>query len=484
MELRLLAAALRRRMLVVALAALVGASLAAVLLTTQAGTYRATASLLLDPLAVTTPLGQPFTGDPERFVGGQMRVLQGQELAARAARLVPGEDADSLRQSVRVSHIVGSDVVDVTAEAREPRTAQALANAVVQAYVEQRQAETAAQIEAVVEEVDQQVAEVEQALAALPPETGTESVPNQQRQILLAQYQQLLDRQRSVTAPDAVRDSTRPLDLAPVPREPERLPAAATLAAGAALGALVMLAVSVVAEALRPRVTHRRQLESLLATPVLAAFGKPGRRPGRPEQQVKRLLPVARTVTSLIALSPHEGKRRLVGVCGASARTDGSGPALALAVAFAGQGSNVVLVQCAPDGLESQRRKGERPTSRPPAGPDGGWLGHGDGNGETFLRSTDWVDVHRACWAGARPARLEDVAELVEALPPVHDVLVLDLPPVIDSPLAASLTPLTQDVVLLVGLPDELERDVELAHGMLTGGRPDLRLLVVPRRLS
>jgi hypothetical protein len=59
---------------------------------------------------------------------------------------------------------------------------------------------------------------------------------------------------------------------------------------------------------------------------------------------------------------------------------------------------------------------------------------------------------------------------------------VLDLPPVLDSPLSATVSPWVRDAVLVVRVPHDLERDVELAHGMLSSTRPDLRLVVLPNQ--
>ncbi len=474
MELRLLAAALRRRLTVIVLAALAGVAVAALLLTSQSSTYRATASLLLDPLAVTTPLGQPFTGDPERYIGGQMRILQGQELAQAAARNLPGETAASLSRSVSVTHTVGSDLVDVTAESDRPSRARALANAVVETYVAQRRAETAAQTKAVVDQVDGELAAVQASLNGL---RGTGAGVEAQRQLQLQQYQQALDRKREVTAPGATRDATRVLDLAPLPPPTQRLPRAATLAVGGLGGAVLMLGGAVLAEALRPRVTHRRQVERMLRTPVLTAFSRASRRPIRQDRVVNRLLPQARTLAALVALTPQEGKRRVVGVCGATPGAGTTTIATALAVAFAEQGSNVVLVHSG---------KGQRLPGSPEAAP---YQSHGSNGSErgdwvvvddTLTRAGGSAGVSTATWQGGRPPRAEDVVAIVDELPAVHDVVVLDLPPVLRSPLPAAVTSWVQDVVMVVRLPEELERDVELAHGMLASTRPDLRLVVTP----
>lgn len=475
MELRLLAAALRRRLVVILLGALIGVAVAALFLAAQTRTYRATSSLLLDPLAVTTPLGQPFTGDPERYISAQMRILEGQELAQIAAERVPGVSAESLREGTSVTHTVGSDVVEVTAEAPSAAEAQALANAVGESYVDQRAADTAARTKAVVDQVNEEATTLQSALAAL---RGTTPAVESQRQLLLPQYQQVLERRRSVTAPGATRDSTRVLDLATTAVVAERLPRPATLGAGAVGGALVMLALSVLAEALTPRVTQRRQLERVVKTPVLVSFPRSARRGAEPRRVVRRLLPPARTLAALVSLAPHEGKRRIVAVCGVTKQAGTTTVAAALAEAFAEQGGNVVVVQTLPrakDG-DAAHAPHEGPARRREEVRSAPWQLNADAQSAAGIQSPE---VSTVAWTGYRPPQAHDLATLVDELPPVHDVVLLDLPAVLASPLPAAVTPWVQDVVLVVRLPDELERDVELAHGMLSSTRQDLRMLVV-----
>jgi Mrp family chromosome partitioning ATPase len=174
----------------------------------------------------------------------------------------------------------------------------------------------------------------------------------------------------------------------------------------------------------------------------------------------------------------------VVGVCGVRRGAGATTIATALAEAFAEQGANVVLVQAAAavrgpalDGDTAEASYGKRSDL-----PQDTWEFVAEP--DSSLPSAAWADVSTAHWTGRRPPRGDDLAALVDELPPVHDVVVLDLPPVLESPLPTAVTPWVQDVVMLVRLPHELESDVTLAHGMLASTRADLRLQVVPNHPS
>jgi capsular polysaccharide biosynthesis protein len=475
MELRLLAAALRRQFLTVLVTTALGLLLALRLLASPTDTYAASATLLLDPLAVTTPLGQQFTGDPERYVSGQMRVLQGKKLARSASVLVPGQSAASLRRAVSVNHVVGSDLVDVTAEARDPSTAQALANAVVDTYVKQRRDETAAASAAVLAQVDEEIRVVEEGLRALP---ATGPAVEGRRGFLLAQYQQLLERRRTVAAPGATRDQTQVIDPASRPTSPNRLPRGQTLAAGAGLGLLAGLGITVLLEALRPRVTTRRQLQRMTDLPGLTFKRGWRHRSLGAHARVKALLPTARTLAVYLSLVPTEDKRRVVGVTSVRPGADCSSVALSVAVAFADQGRSVVL-------LRGPSRTQHRPTAdaglsvlQPgrPGAPSERWE---EGTGMQ-IEDSQWPGVSTATWTGDRPLTAEDIVTAVGAVPPQHDVVVLDLPPVLDVPVASGVSSWVDDLVMLVRIPHELEEDANLAHALLMSNSHDLRLVTVP----
>lgn len=461
MELRLVLAALRRNGTFVLGLALLGLVAAAALLNLRSGQYVASATLLLDPLAVTTPLQPPFSGDPERYIGGQLRVLESTELAERAAARLPGQNARSIQSAVSLDHVTGSDVVDITARADSSEVAEGIANTLADTYVQQRRSQTGNALKAEQDRVDAQIATVERAIAALtiPASTGT-LTPRQaqqqarqqaQQQVLLAQYQQLVEQRSDLLAPSATSDKSAVIDPATSAAR-EGLPLVPSLTAGLILGGLLGLGLMVAREGRTPHVSGREDVHRVLGTPAVAAFpAVGGRRRGGDQQVIEALVPSAQSLAALVAVLPAAGKRRLVGVCSAQPGAGCSTVASSLAVAFAHNGLDVVIVYA-----------GTPPrVLQPPTGAD---------RGVGWLAPTAWDRIRTVTLGTADSlARPEEVLGAVQNLPPECDLVVVDLPPMLVSPIGAVLASWWDDLIVVVPTPDERQQELELVAEMLSG---------------
>jgi capsular polysaccharide biosynthesis protein len=479
-ELRIVAAAARRWAAFIVLLGIVTAVIAVVGLGSLDQRYRASATLLLDPTAVLVPGQQVATGDPERYVDSQLRVLSSAALAERAAAELSGASVEDVQEALSLTQITGSDVVDVSAEAATPEEARDIANAVADAYVAGRSEESTGARQAQVEALDAQIADLQLGLL---PSTGPEAgSPGQQ--LLADQIADLQTQRNALGLPTATQDRTAVLDPATTPTASEAPSSVLVALAGGLVGLLAGTMLATLQEARHPHVMSAADAHGVLGLPVVAefAFGRTGRRARRavaadvvrPSRgSLRRAATLAATVTGVPAA--HEPRR--LAVCGTSDSAESWQVATALSVALARQGARVALV----------------PLTGDPAG------GAGQDAAAAGDRTTEWTYADSAehavtVWRqrtsdGVPPAHA--VTDLLAQLPSDYDVAVLHVPPVLQSPLATQVAADADRLVLTIVAGDERMDDLELAHRTLAGTgvpvhpvmvRPGGRLTALNRR--
>lgn len=134
MELSYLIAAIRRRWWLVGVLALVGL-LAGLLAKGPTKTvYEAKAVLNIQPPQNALG-GTVFLSDPDRYVIGQLSVLQSSGLAERVASQFPGQSTQTIAEAVVVTHEPRTDIVTVGVTLADPKAAEAIANAYVDTYI-------------------------------------------------------------------------------------------------------------------------------------------------------------------------------------------------------------------------------------------------------------------------------------------------------------------------------------------------------------
>lgn len=423
MELQHLVSGVARRKAIVLAAALLGLlGSALVLVIAGAGEYRSTATLLLDPTAITEPDQTPFSGDPERYIGGQIRLLGSSGLAARVAELVPGETAESILAATELSHITGSDVVDVSATSDNAAQARDIANALTTSYVERRQSATDAAVEAQLESTRRQLSDVRSALADLPT---TEA--NREQSALLTQYEELTARELTLTSPGVTRDATAILDAAELPEDRQALPPERVLAAGLLAGLLVGVGASAVLESREPRIGSVAALEAAVGAPVVAISRRPSRLRSRNRRRSESRA-VAHTLAGVIGARADTARTRFVGVTtirGTSAPVD---VAHSLVAALEGHGVQAALLTEESALDDSDGSKAQAQIRR--GGSDEAWR----------LRALDLAD---------------------------HRVVVLALPSVLGGGPTAAVLRWCEDVILDVPVREERQRDLHVALQVL-----------------
>jgi capsular polysaccharide biosynthesis protein len=471
MELHSLVAGVRRRRRLILLSAVLGLVVAGMVLQfTGPPKYAATATLLLDPNAVTSPQQKQFTGDPERFVGGQVRLLESEALAQEAAGRVPGETGRSIAGVLTLSHVPETDLVDVTATTGRAVRSRDIANALVQVYVEQRRAATKAT-------VDGQLAGVRKQLAQVRADLRTTTRPSQasQQGLLLNQYQQLLAQESTLASPGVTQDATDVIDPAVLPRAAHRQPAWRVLAVGLAIGTALGVALAVLLEARNPRVGTLGELERTAQQPVVASFPR-GRSSERAQNAPPaRQMPPARVLASVLIARPQAGKPRLLAVSGTGNSPAPLGVCRALVAALTEQGLDAVLLDLdrpldqVDEGAQDRTAPGEQLTRQVIAP-------QARGARPTALAARDTSRSRRPDRPGRRPTD-EQARALVEALPPEHEVVVLALPAVLDSPLAVSVSRWTESLVVVVDVREATQRELDLTLALFDPHAPD-RLVV------
>ncbi|HEX2042535.1 MAG TPA: Wzz/FepE/Etk N-terminal domain-containing protein [Acidimicrobiales bacterium] len=295
MELRQYVVVLRRHKWLILQAVVIVCAVAAGLSTLQEPRYRATARVLLHP---NDPAEQLYADnaaprlltDPDRYVSGQIDVIESPSVRREAARLLGLEARPAaLTSAVSVRQDGNSDVLEISATERSPHRAARIANAVARAYIENRRARTVQGLDRAVEEAQQKLAELETRMAELDAQLaalGTSGPASSRdpeerpitRESLLAarqavsdQYQSLYARQQELVVnkslkqgeAEIVSDAKAP--AAPTSPNPWR-----NGVLGAVGGLLLGLAAAFLKEQLDERLRSREEVERANGLPVLA----------------------------------------------------------------------------------------------------------------------------------------------------------------------------------------------------------------------
>jgi len=455
-ELQLLVQAARRSILLLLVCVLAGAALGVAAWRLLPASYQASAVLVMDSTAVTVPGQEPFSGDPERYVTGELESLRSYSAAAAAGQAVePALTPREVLDALQLSHVTGSDVVTLSVRADTPTAAIALANAVADTYVSRR--DEAAQ-SALTEQRDALEEQAAQLAGQLSLQTPTDSLSA----ALGARYAEVTGDLADLSRPGVLRDGTRVVDEArdaPFVRAVPLLPAAL---GGAALGGLVGLLIAAVGVARRPAVSGTWQVEELTGRPVEAVFPRARRGRARTGQAVAAS---ARRMVALMELDGGGPRPVVVSVCDAGGHPGRSAVFAALATRLAEEGRRVVAVS---------PERAEVTVSTSPEGPvplDGvqGW------RSETATRANLTLVSHPA------PEGV-DADDLVKALPEWSagtDVVLVDAGSLPDSSFALAALRASSRSVLVVPVGGQSVSDLRLAVDVLETAGDARRHVVV-----
>lgn len=399
MELRTYLAMLRRRRVLIVLVTLLVTAVAVTTSSLKTPMYTATAKVLLRAGDPTEQINQTATaarlsgGDADRYLSAQLDVVESETVAEAAAKLVKGATAEGLLGQVSASQLGTTDIVAVSVSDPDPERAAEVANAFVQAYIENRRLTAVAGVDRASQEIEGKLAELVARIAGLdgrieaektagskaaaqraaanrrsaPPVDGAATptaasseeafTPTENATLTAArsaatlQYETLFAQQQTMLVNKSLKKGEAEVIVAArAPKSPSSPRPKRALAFGFVMGLLLGLGVALLWEQLDDRIHSREHVEEITKLPVLAELPldvESVRDPTRVSAEIDRsgaLAEAARSLrTSLRFLGADKPLRRIA-VTSAGPQEGKSFLAANLAAVYAQAGLSTVLV--------------------------------------------------------------------------------------------------------------------------------------------
>jgi len=255
---------IRRRWWIVVGAVVITTGIALGLSATQTPIYQAEAQMLVETRSNDSLFGtlvdQRGT-DATRAVQTEIQVLEGERVRAR---LMENLGLTQEPPDVEASVIGTTDVISLRVRSTDPETAQNLANAYVQAYIDERREQSVGDLIAASTQVQDKITELQNQADSL-----AESDP--QRVALLAQqstFRQTLNQLQVDTALKTGGASV--VQSAPLPTDPVEPTPLRTAALAAVVGLLLGLGAAFAIDYFDDSVRAEHDLERIVPLPVLA----------------------------------------------------------------------------------------------------------------------------------------------------------------------------------------------------------------------
>lgn len=277
MELAFLTSAVRRYFWIVVLGAVLGALPGLYMTVTAEEFYESRAVLLIAPPTQTRATVVNYQGDPDRYVAGEMSVLE--SLSDRVAESVEGVAPGDLAANVTFEQQPLTDVVVIVAKAATPELAQQIADAYVTEYFEVLRTQLAGTQGPAIEEIDLELEELKTEMDALDAQIATamarfierEAVPTveqvapqlaSEKAALTASYSELQATRSELNS--GLRVASRTVREANLPTEPVSSSSRMLILAGIVAGGFLGLLAAVVVARLSRSVIDDEQAEEIL----------------------------------------------------------------------------------------------------------------------------------------------------------------------------------------------------------------------------
>lgn len=330
-------AILRRRKWIVLLPPFWAAVVAYLLSTGQAPVYGATSQVLLNSQTVVSSVTgvDPAAGDPERFLTTQANIARSFALAKRvaAASGVAGMTAGRVLGESSVTPSADSDLVFISVEGEKPEVAVNVANAYAREFTQFTK-------ERATTKIDEAITQLQAKIDALEAQGQSDS----------AGYAILVqDQARLSTAGRLMADIASVLQLADgaekIRPRPQR-----NAVLGFLFGAVLGVALALLAEALDRRVRNEHEIDAALGIPLLARVPRPSRQLQKSDDLVMLREPASahgetfrKLRTSIEFVNPNRAVRTIM-VTSAVEQEGKSTTVANLAVALARGNRRVALV--------------------------------------------------------------------------------------------------------------------------------------------
>ncbi|MEY4230458.1 MAG: hypothetical protein RLZZ362_1307, partial [Actinomycetota bacterium] len=265
--------------------------------------YESEAILLVGPPSESR-VQVSFTNDPDRYVLGQVSVLQSQSIAERVANTVGGgETAQSVSQATTIGHEPKTDIVQIKVATEDPTLSPKIADAYLDVYfllLEDQVSETRQpEIDELNRELDAlqvRIAATDAAIATAlqpylpdaqagaagnyPPIPGVDQVApelDSQRTALQAEFDQILATRTQLTQLDLsakLRITTKVVQRGSVPTEPTAEPGRLLLVAGLIGGSFLGLVLCGLVTRLSSTAVAEDEIANALGVPVFGQLPK------------------------------------------------------------------------------------------------------------------------------------------------------------------------------------------------------------------
>ena len=487
--------------------------------------YESEAILLVGPPSESR-VQVSFTNDPDRYVLGQVSVLQSQSIAERVANTVGNaETAQSVSQATTIAHEPKTDIVQIKVATEDPALSTKIADAYLDVYfllLEDQVSETRQpEIDELNKELDAlqvQIAATDAAIATAlqpylpdaqagaagnyPPIPGIDQVApelDSQRTALQAEFDQILATRTQLTQLDLsakLRITTKVVQRGSVPTEPTAESGRLLLVAGLIGGSFLGLVLCGLATRLSSTAVAEDEIARALGVPVFGQLPKSrvvARNRRAALEQVPA--PIAAFVDGLavqLEASAGVASSLTIAVVGVERASGSTTLALALANRLATNSSRVVVVDfdvrdseitdlfaARSPGIAALLADG-RPDLDPPGTGRGarGAARRLDPYTSTLVPGVQVVGVGNR---ETNPVpRRQDVPRLIDAASANAHVVVFDAGPLLETAATIHLANLVDAVVLALPVRRLSVRALGTVAAQLRGRRGDLFPVLVP----
>lgn len=203
MDLQFLISALRRHLRLVGAIALVGLALGVLVSALQPEKFVSQSVLLIQPQQTLTG-AVSTSGDPDRFVAGQIQVLRGVALASAVAKDLSGTSSQEILDSTKVSQVEDTDLVQVTVSSDSAQQAFKIANGLSTTYIAELRARATQQQDPLAEAFNSDLETIQTSLTELLARVQEQTRIANTAQLAIAQNGPSAELQQTILAADAV----------------------------------------------------------------------------------------------------------------------------------------------------------------------------------------------------------------------------------------------------------------------------------------
>ena len=520
MELSFFINAVKRRPWIIILFIALGAAVGQLATPDAAPKYYSRAVLNVSPPSQSR-VAVSFSSDPDRYVIGQLSVLNSAQLAERiATELGNGETTASVQSAITVEHQPKTDIVLVTGTASSPERARDIADAYVTTYIEELRTQVDEAQQPDIDQLNQDLQSTKdqitlidaQIAAALAPyineapnvAVGYRPIPTAEalvpelvtnKDALLRAYERLSDTLKELELDAKLRVTSYIVQRATLPEfaETSSSSSKALFAAGVLGGAALGLIATVIWARLSPMVLDERHAEAILGRPVVGSFPRL-RSLARSRRNALEALPrqAVRFVDELCVRAEANaeiGKALTVAVVGTERAAAATTIALAMAGRYGANGSSVVLIDAdtrSPEISALYNARGGIPellaNVMVEAGGPAIRRGRFDPYTPTPVGEVSVLGLgDKSAAMSLRRQNVPDLLEAASGYSNVH-VVVIDGGPMLDAASTVQLCQLVDAVVLAVPLKQQRIEGLVTVAAQLENRRGELLPVITPHR--